>query len=493
VFTETLYQWRVPVCPVDIFLEIPLADRFRTVAMASDIEIGGFLVGHFENNRTVVTDFELVESEHRRGTAYSLSRRDDQHLTSKLEARRKRKQVVVGFFRSHMRPGMFLDAADGSTLHAHFSGPEQVALLVKPAGDGTASGGFFFWLDGEMDRRETCLAFPMDSHELGMGLAFDSAQTLDELPRMQLHAPVAGVPSPKPKGSTNWIRIGLVASLAAMGGYYFGTSGNHEHFGSRPGDITISDVTEPPPTAPLPPAPPQPVEQLNAQPVGQPAVQPVVQPVVPLETPPTPASVAPPVKTAPSKARASQPASMARNTPTPAVASPPQPAEPAPTRDTAPEPRPNPNAGAFPHNPNPLPPPSEAIRTADATVDLEAPQDGGIKHVIHRIPVFGALGGGYRGGQDFHPPQVLRRITPHVPADIARELTAEVPVDLKLKVDNTGRVSSVELLSHGSDRALVQLAGDAAYEWQFQPAQLKDRPVSSEVIAHFHFRPTAFE
>jgi TonB family protein len=129
------------------------------------------------------------------------------------------------------------------------------------------------------------------------------------------------------------------------------------------------------------------------------------------------------------------------------------------------------------------------VHSANATVDLEAVEDGGIKHALHRVPLLGALGGTYRGGQDFHPPQVVRRTTPRVPSEIARDLTSEVLVALKLKVDNTGRVSSVELISHGGDRALVQLAGDAAYEWQFQPAQMKDRPVSSEVIAHFRFRP----
>ncbi len=489
MFTETpahLYQWSVPACPVNIFLDVTLADRLRAAATGSDVEIGGLLVGHFQDDRTIVTDFELVESEHRRGTAYSLSRRDDQLLTARLAALRKRKKEVVGFFRSHMRPGMFLDAGDDSTLRAHFSNPQQVALLVKPSTDGTASGGFFFWEEGEMNRRETFLAFPMSSEELGNGPAFDAAQTLDELPRTVVAAPVAFVPASKEKvkPSTGWLKIGLVAAAAALGGYYFGTSGSHEHFGSRPGDFTISDVEEAPPPKPRPVV------------ASAPSEKPVVP--TPAPEPPRVTAPAPPAQPEHVQAATVRPKplpkvstqhavfeEMARNSPPPAFA-PPAAEQPAPP--PAPEPAPSKNTGAFPHNPNPLPPPSEVVHSADATVDLEAVQDGGIKHALHRLPLFGALGT-YRGGQDFHPPQVLHRTTPRVPPEVARDLTSEVLVALKLKVDNTGRVSSVELVSKGSDRALVQLAGDAAYEWQFQPAQMKDRPVSSEVIAHFRFRP----
>jgi outer membrane biosynthesis protein TonB len=486
VFTETLYEWSVPACPVNIFLDVALADRLRTAATASDVEIGGLLVGHFQDDRTVVTDFELVESEHRRGTAYSLSRRDDQHLTARLTGCRKRKQEVVGFFRSHRRPGMFLDAADDSTLRAHFSNPQQVALLAKPLGDGTATGGFFFWEEGEMNRRETFLAFPLDSGELGISHTFDSAQTLDELPRTLAVASVADVPASKTSGGWNkagWVKIGLVAATAALGGYYFGTSGNHEHFGSRPGDFTISEVAEAPPPPVAGVAPDKPVVSEPAS-VESKAAAPPLSLVQQRQV--KAAKVRPKPLTKPLAQHAVF-ENMVRNSPPPAVASSP-PAE-APAPPPAPEPSPEGNAGAFPHNPNPLPPASEVVHSAGATVDLEAVEDGGIKHALHRLPLFGALSGTYRGGQDFHPPQVLRRTTPRVPADVARELTSEVLVALKLKVDNTGRVSSVELISHGSDRALVQVAGDAAYEWQFQPAQMKDRPVSSEVIAHFRFRP----
>jgi outer membrane biosynthesis protein TonB len=516
MFTAALYPWSVAACPVNVFLDIPLADRLRAAATASDVEIGGRLVGHIEDDTTVITDFELVESEHRRGQAYALSSRDERQLRSKLAGRRRPGREVVGFFRSHRRPGMFLDAADFHTLSDHFSNPHQVALLVRPSDDGSATGGFFFWVEGEMDRKETYLAFPLNSAELEAGmprqtglefvpaatvstvemgsprqaaLGFDAAETLDHVPRARMAAvPISEVSAPgrpsvdsavsrqvKIMWSPNAVKIGLIAAGAALGGYFLGTSGNREHFGSRPGDITISDATAPPP-APAPviaAAPAKKAAPVEPAPDAQPKAPEVAAAPVPMK-PKTP----PPVRPNPHAVFDE----MARNNPAPAPPPPPQPVvapAPAPVAEPA---VPVNSAGAFPHNPNPLPQPT-ALPHANATVDLEAVQDGGMKHALH---LFGAS---YKGGQNFQPAQVLRRITPRVPAEVARELTAEVPVDLKLKVDNTGRVSAVELLSRGSDRALVQLAGDAAYGWQFQPALLKDRPVSSEVIAHFRFRP----
>ena len=79
---------------------------------------------------------------------------------------------------------------------------------------------------------------------------------------------------------------------------------------------------------------------------------------------------------------------------------------------------------------------------------------------------------------------------PAVPTDLARELTGTLPVDLRIKVDSNGHVSSVEVLSHQTAAEFVRLAGDAAYDWQFQPARIKDKAVASDIIAHFKFRPS---
>jgi len=107
---------------------------------------------------------------------------------------------------------------------------------------------------------------------------------------------------------------------------------------------------------------------------------------------------------------------------------------------------------------------------------------------MSKVPVLGSFHR-YRGGENFTPPKPLREHTPTVPAGLAAQLTGTLPIDLKLNVDENGRVSGVELLSSHSSPDFVRLAGDAAYEFQFEPARMKDKAVPSDIIAHFRFRP----
>ena len=131
--------------------------------------------------------------------------------------------------------------------------------------------------------------------------------------------------------------------------------------------------------------------------------------------------------------------------------------------------------------PAPLPEPG-----ADSAVSVEPVESGALKRVARHIPLFGSIGG---GGSDFTPPQVIHSFAPKVPADLARSLTGPLPIDLKLKLDKTGRVRSVEVISKQKSPEFTELAGGAAYRWQFEPAHVKDKTVPSEVIAHFRFRP----
>jgi hypothetical protein len=59
-------------------------------------------------------------------------------------------------------------------------------------------------------------------------------------------------------------------------------------------------------------------------------------------------------------------------------------------------------------------------------------------------------------------------------------------MDLKATVNESGRVTRVELLAP-KDEELVRLASYAAGAWPFVPAKLNDKAVPSEVILHFTF------
>src|ERR1022692_1033036 len=106
-----------------------------------------------EDAGTSIEDFELAPCEHLRGPSYTLSPKDRRLLGTRLAHRRARQ--VVGYFRSHTRPGMYLDQEDFAVFSHYFPDPSQVFLLVSPATEGPAIGGFFFWEDGDVNRRST--------------------------------------------------------------------------------------------------------------------------------------------------------------------------------------------------------------------------------------------------------------------------------------------------------------------------------------------------
>ena len=371
---------------------------------------------------------------------------------------------------------------------------------------------------------------------------FDTAETLDadtpvaatltrdRLPEPRRQRTLETRPSnpSNPDRRRSWQLIAVIAAAAAFGGYLIGTSGtNHDRFGSRAGDITLNSQPELP--APAPPKPsvapstaPQSAATLPAAdsstsnnpavgsgaPVaGVPAAQAVVTPVSPKalpvarQTPLDNASagagatnpltpnqgkivaakrVAPPATL--NTAASINPQTGQPQTPTGSDNwqhfHPAQPTSASEVAAAEPPPAPAPEVVR----------PAQRAPIATSSVSLEAVEAGSVSRALSKIPVFSAFHHS-KSGSDFTPPQAVRSSAPAVPADLARELTGTLPVDLRLKVDSTGHVSSVEILSHQTAAEFVRLAGDAAYDWQFQPARLKDKAVSSDVIAHFKFRP----
>ncbi len=557
--TSALYQWSVAGSPVNVLIDLQAVDKLRQAAEALTIEVGGLLLGYFDGAYTVITDFETVDSEHRRGAAYTLSTRDQAKLGARIENLRKRNSVV-GFFRSHRRAGLYLDEGDNQIISSLFSNSNQVVLLVKPTTDRRAVGGFFFWEEGEMNRKQTYLQFPMSSRELELGdfplvepvetqsaaamaaavapavtaipvADFEHAETLDEIrpgsepsevPRAEApiilpNRPVRDLDEPRrAKTKLTGPVIGLIAAAAAIGGYVIGTSGSHrDRFGARPGDMSLSTAPEPPPPAidkpspsPLPAAKdatPADASSANAPVTAAPETPPAAaSSEAASKSSSTPIAAAPPLPAKPTRpAPTVRPNRVLASPPSDTVASNNPPQAPISSPETA-NPEASGGAGAaspgsaeWQHfHPQPAavapavvtPPPVTPLPVAEASVFLEAVEAGGVSRAMGKIPLFGALHHP-KGGDNFVPAQAVHSGAPRVPKDLARELTGPLPVDLKLRVDSTGRVSSIELLSRQTAEEFVRLAGDAAYNWRFEPARIKDKPVSSDVIAHFRFRP----
>ena len=117
------YTWAVPQKPVSVRIPFALIDRLEHEAVESfrslhsrGSEIGGFLLGYVSPGDPAavsIEDYELVACDYSRGPLYRLSDADRALFEREIEQRRAAGGLVVaGFFRSHTRKGLALDADD---------------------------------------------------------------------------------------------------------------------------------------------------------------------------------------------------------------------------------------------------------------------------------------------------------------------------------------------------------------------------------------------
>ena len=163
-----VFVWQVRSFTVRLSLSI--VDRLRAALMRlpANEEHGGILLGQIVGPNTVeVTSCEFFPSAHRKGTLYDLGARERERVAMRArELARVKAERPVGYFRTHQRPGLFLDQDDFALMEEAFREPGSIALLLRPRIDGPPDAGFFFWENGDLDRKQTHLLFPFDSEML---------------------------------------------------------------------------------------------------------------------------------------------------------------------------------------------------------------------------------------------------------------------------------------------------------------------------------------
>lgn len=96
-----------------------------------------------------------------------------------------------------------------------------------------------------------------------------------------------------------------------------------------------------------------------------------------------------------------------------------------------------------------------------------------------------------RAAQAYEPPAVVKRATPSYPPSLRAMISVLTSVQVRVSIDESGRVVTVDHIPQ--DRALppliVKSAMDAARMWKFAPARKDNKPIPSEVILRFQFRP----
>jgi TonB family protein len=86
-------------------------------------------------------------------------------------------------------------------------------------------------------------------------------------------------------------------------------------------------------------------------------------------------------------------------------------------------------------------------------------------------------------------PQVKERVLPFVSASVLRLISPAVIVNVKVQIDDQGKVVKAESLTHGPPlvNTLADAAVDAARHWRFVPARRGNLNVASETVLNFAF------
>jgi len=162
------FEWRAPDGSVSIWiaygvLEEILERHGRAWPGRRRPEVGGMLLGTVDEQdgiRIRIDGAADVPCRYFFGPTYSLGHADWLRFGAAIEDRnRSGGQRALGFYRTHARKGLGLDADDLLLLSELFPGPAGVALLLKPRPLRPDLGGFFFWEGGAVRSESSYLEF----------------------------------------------------------------------------------------------------------------------------------------------------------------------------------------------------------------------------------------------------------------------------------------------------------------------------------------------
>jgi protein TonB len=114
-----------------------------------------------------IADFELISCDYARGPLYRLAEADMERFQRAMEQRKGTPgQTVTGFFRSHTRKGISLDADDLAFYQACFREPHHIGLLIRPFATKASTAGIFIWENGKIHADASYLEFPFHVADL---------------------------------------------------------------------------------------------------------------------------------------------------------------------------------------------------------------------------------------------------------------------------------------------------------------------------------------
>ena len=331
------YIWHVPQKPIAVRLPLALIERleqqtiesFRSLTSRGS-EIGGLLLGGIApgNPATVsVEDYELIQCDYSRGPLYRLSDADMSRLERAIEQHASGAGLrVAGFFRSHTRKGLSLDAEDVAFFEPRFHDPHHIVLLVRPFATKASAAGIFIRENGRISGDASLLEFPFRASELAGGsrrLSMDAAPSAPPQPQAAAEPPAAN----KAPARAQIVPIASRREMPAQDQEVKPVQANPPAPPPVEAKAPAPPAPPPPPAAKIAPAPPPPAARVSPAPPPAPRVAPAPPPPPAAKSTPSPPKVAPAPQTPPAKVTPAPAAPVAKIAPAApaAKAAPPEP------------------------------------------------------------------------------------------------------------------------------------------------------------------------
>lgn len=199
--------WQHPFRECHIYMHPAQQARVQTQILSTfkskdPSEVGGLLLGRIvpvgASMSIVIEDVEFVESS---GKHFNSSTADFAKLDAALSGSPTRMGLsYVGYFRSHIREGLFLSAQDGELAERHMRDPDAIFLIIKPYDNGICMAGFFCWQNGSLEKEFSYLEAPFGSLEKRLADPADTdaegfhqpdAETVSEQETLAVELPIA--------------------------------------------------------------------------------------------------------------------------------------------------------------------------------------------------------------------------------------------------------------------------------------------------------------
>jgi len=476
---RVFYLWQVRSFTVRLALDVveTLALHLEGRRVNPAEEHGGLLFGRIIDNNTVeVTGFEFIHCKHHRGASYDLC--DGERFSVERYVRlfsKRNAPKPVGYFRTHLRPGLFLDQSDFALMSESLSDIPGIALAIRTDRPGPWNAGIFFWEEGDIDRSRTELMFPFDAATLRVQGPVEQ--------EIQQATGVARAWAIKLNTHSPSLLLGTAAllALAAIYGISLNRGG-----GARIADVSVHSAVPPaaaatpraalvqagikavsntPPAAEIPNTHGETPDRAYSLPPVIRSVSDISEPEAASPATPVAANVQPMLNRELAAVTFSPFSPPAQALPTEVVSSP------------APE--------VQPESVSPV----ASVKGVLVEVSLEPREPSGIKRIAGHVPLLGDLHA-FRNetGRDFVSARPAASLKPRVPASMTRNLQGEIAVDVVVSIDNQGLVKNTEV-TKGAETVLAMLAADAVRSAPWEPAHSGDHNVAMDMVVHYRFNP----